>query len=936
MPQIEKPSTAATAEGFIELPNFKQMYSATPGGSRTTTFDIAVGYLRAGLSVLPVNADGSKRPALSAWKQYQNHPPTVAELQGWFNSKTRGIALVCGAVSGNLEGVDIDAPELIPEYSALVEKHAPGLLARLVTVETPRGGRHLVYCCVGIEGSQKLALREVELGEISTEEAKRLKAYQRKRDRKWCKVHTLIETRGEGGYFLAPGSPAACHATGREYRLLQGSFATIPEITPAERAILLDCARSLNEYIKDSQQMSEPPLNNGLMPGADFNLRGDVCALLERHGWRKGGGSGLGERWIRPDGDRPSATHFTESGKFYVFSTNAAPLESDRAYSPFALLTALDHGGDFHAAAKALAAAGYGESTTTAGVKKPVHKRQQVGNVAFNMSETGVWASDEYGDPHWICSQLEIEADTRDEHSESWGRLLKFPDRDGVIHQWAMPMSLLSGDGKEYRERLLELGLVIAPGRKARLLLETYLNTKPEKKALCVTKQGWHRGAFVLPDESIGENAEPIYLQTVSANHLFRQSGTVEGWRKNVGQHCIGNNRLILAVSVAFSAPLLEPLQGENGGWHLTGQSSKGKTTALCVAGSVHGGGGDKGFIRRWRATINGLETVAETHHDSLLCLDEIAECKPDDVNEAAYMLANGQGKARQSRGGALRRTLEWRLVFLSSGELSIADHVAQSGKRVRAGQEVRVINLPADAERGLGLFEELHGFNNADEFARHMQRASRDYYGAPIRAFLQNVVRDREKLQKDYRTFEVELLAEMLPKNAASEVSRVAHRFALAAFAGELATDYGLTGWQSDDATAAIKTMFHTWLDLRGTTGSTDEESALCQVRQFIELHGQSRFQRLDSGLGTAGRGEPEKIINRAGYIEEVDDEGFIYYVLPEVFRSEVCRGFDHKIVAKALNRRGCLQVSHDLRYEKRLPEGKKKVYAILSSPLE
>jgi uncharacterized protein (DUF927 family) len=102
------------------------------------------------------------------------------------------------------------------------------------------------------------------------------------------------------------------------------------------------------------------------------------------------------------------------------------------------------------------------------------------------------------------------------------------------------------------------------------------------------------------------------------------------------------------------------------------------------------------------------------------------------------------------------------------------------------------------------------------------------------------------------------------------------------------------------------------------------------------MELHGQSRFQRLDSSGVGAGRGEQEKIINRAGYIEELDGEGFIYYILPEVFRSEVCRGFDHKVVAKALNRRGCLQVSHDLRYEKRLPEGKKKVYAILSNPLE
>ena len=328
----------------------------------------------------------------------------------------------------------------------------------------------------------------------------------------------------------------------------------------------------------------------------------------------------------------------------------------------------------------------------------------------------GVWATDADGNRTFVCSPLTIEADTRDEHGENWGRLLVFADRDGVKKRWAMPMSLLAGDGREFREQLLSLGLDIAPGTKARNLLNAYLNTKPEKKAFCVTKPGWHRGAFVLPDGTIGaDDGEPIYLQTISANHLFREKGSVEEWRDQIGRLCAGNSRLTLAASVAFAAALLDPLQGENGGWHLTGQSSTGKTTALLVGGSVQGGGGDRGFIRRWRATINGLETVAETHHDALLCLDEISECRPDDVNEAAYMLANGQGKARQSRGGALRRTLEWRLTFLSSGEISIADHVAQSGKRVRAGQEVRVINLPADAEKGLGLFEDLHGFASAD-----------------------------------------------------------------------------------------------------------------------------------------------------------------------------------------------------------------------------
>lgn len=332
----------------------------------------ALNYAAAGYSLTPIKLDGTKQPCLKEWKPYQGRRPAPAEIDGWYGSgATRGIGLICGAVSGNLETLDVDEPELIEPLFALIEEHAPGLTAKLVIVETPRGGRHLVYRCAEIAPNQKLALREVALDDIADEEAKRQKAYRRKSDGKWCKTITLIETRGEGGYIVAPGSPARCHPTGREYRLLQGDFSAVPMITPQERAVMLDCARGFNEHVKKSRERQVPKLNNGLKPGADFNEHGDVDGLLQRHGWQSCGQSRAGTRWTRPGGDRPSATLFNESRKLYVFSTNAAPLEFDRAYSPFALLAALEHGDDFQAAAKALATEGYGEKRQAKAAVKP-------------------------------------------------------------------------------------------------------------------------------------------------------------------------------------------------------------------------------------------------------------------------------------------------------------------------------------------------------------------------------------------------------------------------------------------------------------------------------------------------------------------------------------------------------------------------------------
>jgi hypothetical protein len=108
----------------------------------------------------------------------------------------------------------------------------------------------------------------------------------------------------------------------------------------------------------------------------------------------------------------------------------------------------------------------------------------------------------------WFCSRLEVVAETRSTDSEDWGRLLLIIDRDGRTKEWAMPMSMLAGDGTAYRERLLSLGLILAPGRFARDALHEYISTaRPELKARCVNRPGWGGRAFVLPRQTFGDGA---------------------------------------------------------------------------------------------------------------------------------------------------------------------------------------------------------------------------------------------------------------------------------------------------------------------------------------------------------------------------------------------------------------------------------------------
>lgn len=418
-----------------------------------------------------------------------------------------------------------------------------------------------------------------------------------------------------------------------------------------------------------------------------------------------------------------------------------------------------------------------------------------------------------------------------------------------------------------------------------------------------------------------------ILQHTGVIDHAYRQRGTVESWQEHVAKYAVGNSRLGLALSTAFAAPLLYPTSSESGGFHFRGGSSTGKTTALHVAGSAWGGGGIRDFIRTWRATSNGLEGIAALHCDALLCLDEIGQVDGRDAGQIAYMLANGQGKTRAGRSGETRPAAEWRLLFLSSGEISLADKIAEDGRgrRIAAGQEVRIVDIAADAGAGMGIFENLHGFASADAFAQHLKVASGEHYGEAWRAFMRVLVKDFDAIAPTVHGYRDEFIAENMPTGADGQVSRVAARFGLVAAGGEMATAFGVLPWQPGEATKAAAKCFRDWLDSRGGIEPAEEREALSAVRRFIELHGNSRFEPMGEPIHPGGMGTPidVRIQNRAGFRRRDDAGGIEYVVLPEVWKGEVCAGMDFKMVARTLASRNLLAAGEGNKLQKnmRLP---------------
>lgn len=553
---------------------------------------------------------------------------------------------------------------------------------------------------------------------------------------------------------------------------------------------------------------------------------------------------------------------------------------------------------------------------------------------AFAVNDDGVWHQgiDQDGKqkpPAWICSRLEVDALTRDQDGGAWGYLLNFADPLGRAKQWAMPARMLSGDGGEYRAMLLNMGLLIDTTPRARNLLTQYIQSrKPEEFASCTDRIGWHGRAYVLPHETIGDDAERIVFQTDNAvENTFKAKGAADAWRERVGALCIDNSRLVFSVASAFAGPLLRPAGMESGGFHFRGDSSSGKTTALKVAASVYGGAS---YLQRWRTTDNALEAIAAQHSDCLLILDELAQVDPKTAGECAYMLANEQSKARATRNGAARTRLSWRLLFLSAGELGLADHMAEGMKRTRTGQEVRMADIPADAGMGMGAFENLHGFEGGSAFSRHLTGQAAGVYGAPGRAWLEWLCTNADTLKSRIRKASADLAAAMVPKDSSGQVERVGARFALVGAAGELATQAGLTGWPDGESELAAKACFNAWLAARGGNGNGEVVAMLRAVRRFLETHGEGRFAIWHRGaddhapktLQRAGvrrmlndQGEPIKTDNQHGHqygdrMPAALGEGvsYEYFILAETFKNEVCQGFDCRAVCRVLVDHGCL----------------------------
>ncbi|WP_099407944.1 DUF927 domain-containing protein, partial [Chitinimonas sp. BJB300] len=350
--------------------------------------------------------------------------------------------------------------------------------------------------------------------------------------------------------------------------------------------------------------------------------------------------------------------------------------------------------------------------------------------------------------PMWLCDRMEIIGRGTDESGEHY-RIVSWKSRGNRVTQTkAIPLGQI---GERNSWALLRAhGLALATNRRALEQLAAWLQTGGSDTMHHVTERGgWIHGAYVLPSgEIIGTPELPVfYLGDQSHAAAYKEQGTPEAWRDTVAQLARGNSRPMLAIGAALAAPLLGLVGLESGGFHLYGPSGCGKTTSANVGASVWGLPREQ--MLNWDATAIALANAAAARNDGLMLLDEMGQGSPEAVSMAAYRLFNGTGKMQGAKEGGNRDMLRWRVLVLSTGEIDLAAFMQGGGKRTRAGQEVRLASLPADAGKGMGAFECLHGHEGSNDLAKALDKAVAAQHGSVGRAFVAYVAEHLESIKE-------------------------------------------------------------------------------------------------------------------------------------------------------------------------------------------
>lgn len=513
----------------------------------------------------------------------------------------------------------------------------------------------------------------------------------------------------------------------------------------------------------------------------------------------------------------------------------------------------------------------------------------------------------------FICHSAIILGEARSLNNDNWKRVIQFHDKDNTLHRLLIPYEHFMGEAQEALKIIANHGLM--PPRQAykKNVFINYIQDYPiEQRFRCVDRAGWHGYCFATPNKTYGNSEDEELLFHSDSKSPYTVSGTFDQWQE-LSQLIEPHALAVLAFSCAFSGQLVLPLGAESGGFHIYGSSTDGKSTITKASCSVWGN--PKYISKSWRTTDNALENEAELRNDSFLNLDELRQAVPKAVSDIVYMLTGGQGKARSTKAGKNRDAKQFSLMYTSTGEVTLEEHLRRGNIELDAGLLLRFAHIPSDAGKGYGVFDCINYGTAPQDIGNRVNELASQHYGHAGIKWLEYLTKDKDRTMQKAQTL-LDSFIEQHSQVKNGQANRVLRRFALVAAAGELATQAGITGWKQGRVFDAVAQCFTTWLGNLGNGENMEETKTLEHIKAFFEANGTSRFEDLTVIRQADGEVIRPRIHNRVGYY---DPEDKVYLVSPTMFKKEMCIGINEASVKKVLIKHGWI---------KEFIEGDKKLY--------
>lgn len=516
----------------------------------------------------------------------------------------------------------------------------------------------------------------------------------------------------------------------------------------------------------------------------------------------------------------------------------------------------------------------------------------------------------------WLCSPLQVIGTGRDDKDQflilrwqAWGS-------DSETTQ-AIPLADI---GEREGWRTLKAGGVNVTTKSGlRAILADWLQRNGSREVWRVAHAtGWQCGAYIMPDgEIIGTPDKPVLFNgRSSAAAGYTSKGSAESWRQSVGALVAGNYSMMTGVAAALAAPLIG-LSGADGfGIHFYEQSSAGKTTTANVASSLYGNPDQLRLT--WYGTALGLANEAAAHNDALMPLDEVGQgADPVSVSQSAYALFNGVGKLQGAKEGGNRDLKRWRTVAISTGEMDLETFIAMAGRKAKAGQLVRLLNIP------LSKAVRFHQHENGKQHADALKDAYQNHHGAAGREWIKWLAGNQQQATEAVREAETRWRG-LIPAEYGEQVHRVGARFAILEAA--LLLGRVITGWDEQTCRDAVQHSYNAWVREFGT-GNKEHQQIIAQCEAFLNANGFSRFAPFPY--------DPQSLPIRemAGFRASGnhDDDPIVFYTFPATFEQEIASGFNPKQFARVLVESGMMTPPASGRgFQRKSPRINKRQYNV------